>query len=103
MQSPCVTGPRFSLEIVEGAHWQFTSYVQVLDMKFLMHFLPGQPLEENSQTSFGIQNRFYFNEGVDLEIIAGVDAEYTRGSLKQTQAMPTKGSLFLRKTIPLGK
>ena len=94
---------RFSREIAEGVRWQFTPYVRVLDMKFLMHFLPGQPLEENSQTSFGIQNGFYINEGSSLEIIAGTDFEYTRGSLKQTQAKPTEGSLFLRKTIPSGK
>ncbi len=94
---------RFSREIAEGIRWQFTPYVRALDMEFLMHFLPGQPLEENSQTSIGIQNGFYFNEGSDLEVIAGFDFEYTRGSLKQTQDKPTEGSLFLRTTIPSGK
>ncbi|PCI45565.1 MAG: TonB-dependent receptor [Alphaproteobacteria bacterium] len=94
---------RFSTDISDGVRWQFTPYVRALDMKFLMHFLPGQPLEENSQTSIGFQNGFYFNEGSDLEVIAGVDVEYTRGSLKQTQEKPTEGSLFLRTTIPTGK
>ncbi|MBL4800241.1 MAG: TonB-dependent receptor, partial [Emcibacter sp.] len=94
---------RFSTEISDGIRWQFTPYIRALDMEFLMHFLPGQPLEENSQTSFGLQNGFYFNEGSDLEIIAGADLEYARGSLKQTQANPTEGSLFLRTTIPSGK
>ncbi len=94
---------RFSTEIATGIRWQFTPYVRALDMAFLMHFLPGQPLEENSQTSIGIQNGLYFNEGSDLEVIAGFDAEYTRGSLKQTQVKPTQGSLFLRTTIPSGK
>lgn len=94
---------RFSSDIAAAVRWQFTPYARVLDMKFLMHFLPGQPLEENSQTSFGFQNGFYFNEGSALEIIAGMDAEYTQGSLKQTQEKPTEGSLFLRKTIPSGK
>jgi len=94
---------RFSTELSEGIRWQFTPYVRALDMEFLMHFLPGQPLEENEQSSIGIQNGFYFNEGSDLEIIAGADFEYTRGSLKQTQAKPTEGSLFLRTTIPSGK
>ncbi len=94
---------RFSTEIAQGVRWQFTPYIRALDMEFLMHFLPGQPLEENSQTSIGIQNGFYFNEGSDLEIIIGIDAEYTRGSLKQTQEKPTEGSAFLRATIPSGK
>lgn len=94
---------RFSTGISEGVRWQFTPYVRVLDMEFLMHFLPGQPLEENSQTSIGIQNGFYFNAGSGLEIIAGIDFEYTRGSLQQTQAHATGGSLFLQTTIPRGR
>ncbi len=94
---------RFSTQVSDGLRWQFTPYIRALDMKFLMHFLPGQPLEENSQTSIGLQNGFYFNEGSHLEIIAGADFEYTRGSLKQTQVNPTEGSLFLRTTIPSGK
>lgn len=94
---------RLSREISEEVRWQFTPYLRVLDMKFLMHFLPGQPLEENSQTSIGFQNGFYFNEGSDLEIIAGADFEYTRGSLRQTQENPTRGSRFLQVTIPSGK
>jgi len=94
---------RFSRDIGAGLRWQVTPYMRVLDMKFLMHFLPGQPLEENSQTSFGLQNGLYINEGSALDIIVGVDMEYTRGSLKQTQAQPTQGSAFLRATIPSGK
>ena len=94
---------RFSTSINEDVRWQFTPYVRVLDMEFLMHFLPGQPLEENSQTSIGLQNGFYFNEGSDLELIAGVDFEYTKGALQQTQENPTQGSAFLQATIPAGK
>lgn len=94
---------RFSREIAEDVRWQFTPYTRVLDMEFFMHFLPGQPLEENNQTSIGFQNGFYINEGSALEIIAGNDFEYTHGSLKQTQENATEGSLFLRTTIPMGK
>ncbi len=94
---------RFSREISDGVRWQITPYLRALDMKFLMHFLPGQPLEENGQTSIGLQNGFYFNEGSDLEIIVGADFEYTRGSLQQTQENPTEGSRFLQVTIPSGK
>ncbi|WP_321390714.1 TonB-dependent receptor [Emcibacter sp.] len=94
---------RFSTAISDDVRWQFTPYVRALDMEFLMHFLPGAPLEENSQTSIGLQNGFYINEDSDLEIIAGADFEYTRGSLKQTQENPTEGSAFLQATIPAGK
>lgn len=68
-----------------------------------MHFLPGKPLEENSQTSIGLQSGLYFGEDSALEIVAGVDLEYARGSLNQTQANATVGSAFLQATIPAGK
>ncbi len=94
---------RFSRETGDGVRWQVTPYFRTMNMTFLMHFLPGQPLEENSQTSVGLQNGLYINEGSRLEIITGIDGEYTRGSLQQTQAHPTTGSAFLRATIPSGK
>lgn len=94
---------RFSTEIASGIRWQATPYVRILDMAFLMHFLPGQPVEENRQTGVGLQNGFYFNEGGDLEIITGADVEYTRGSLRQFQEKETTGSAFLQATIPAGR
>ncbi|MBL4639254.1 MAG: TonB-dependent receptor [Kordiimonadaceae bacterium] len=94
---------RLSRELSDGVRWQITPYFRSLDMEFLMHFLPGKPLEENSQTSVGLQNGFYFGEGSALEVITGFDLEYTRGSLEQIQASPTTGSAFLQATIPSGK
>lgn len=94
---------RFTTELRDNIRWQFTPYLRLLDMEFLMHFLPGKPLEQNKQTSIGIQNALYFNEDSDFEIIAGADFEYTQGSLQQTQATPTVGSAFLQATIPTGK
>lgn len=94
---------RFSTQVSDTIRWQITPYVRALDMEFRMHFLPGKPLEENNQTSFGLQNGFYFNEGSDFELIAGADVEYTQGSLQQTQENPTQGSAFLKATIPAGK
>jgi len=94
---------RFSSQIKDGLRWQFTPYLRLAEMEFLMHFLPGQPLEENSQTSVGFQNGFYVNEGSDLEVITGIDFEYNHGKLRQTQEKPTTGSAFLQATIPSGK
>ncbi len=94
---------RLSTEINDNVRLQLTPYVRLLDMEFLMHFLPGQPLEENTQTSLGLQSGFYINEGSDFELVAGADVEWTRGSLQQTQDKPTEGSAFLRETIPAGK
>ncbi|MCF8474996.1 MAG: TonB-dependent receptor [Emcibacter sp.] len=94
---------KFSADIKDELRLQLTPYFRALDMKFLMHFIPGQPLEENSQTSIGLQSGLYFNEGGNVEIITGADVEYTRGVLRQTQDKPTEGSAFLRATIPMGK
>ncbi len=92
-----------STQVADNVRWQFSPYARAMDMEFLMHFLPGQPLEENKQTSFGFQNGFYINEGGQYELIAGIDGEIAKGELKQTQANPTVGSAFLVNTIPSGK
>jgi len=94
---------QFSTALTENAQWRITPYMRLLEMEFLMHFLPGQPLEENSQASFGLQNGFYLYPGHDIELVTGFDLEYTRGALKQTQAAPTTGSAFLQATVPAGK
>ncbi len=80
-----------------------TPYLRSSDMNFMMHFLPGDPVEENGQTSFGIQSNYetYFNESLRLR--TGFDIEYADTFLRQTQQNPTPGSAFLQATIPAGK
>ena len=91
-----------SKNVTDNVRWQFSPYARYLDMEFLMHFLPGDPTEMNDQHSFGFQNAFYINEGSDLEIIAGFDGEYAKGSLMQFQEGPTPGFLAT-KIIPGGQ
>ncbi|MBT6033826.1 MAG: TonB-dependent receptor [Kordiimonadaceae bacterium] len=92
-----------SKNVTDNVRWQFSPYLRSMEMEFLMHFLPGQPLEENEQKSAGFQNAFYYNEGGQFEVIAGFDGEIAKGELKQTQANTTVGSAFLVNTIPAGK
>lgn len=92
-----------STEIADNVRFQISPYARTMDMEFLMHFLPGQPVEENKQTSFGFQNGFYINEGGQFEVIAGIDAEIGKGELVQTQQNAIEGSAFLAGTIPPGK
>lgn len=92
-----------STNIADNVRLQVSPYARVMDMEFLMHFLPGKPLEENEQKSVGFQSAFYINEGSNFEIIAGVDGEIGKGELKQTQADPITFSNFLGATIPAGK
>ena len=94
---------QLSTDLAENIHFQISPYIRTMDMQFRMHFLPGKPLEENSQSSIGIQSGLYINEGTDVEFITGIDLEYTQGSLKQSQENPTQGSAFLQATIPAGK
>jgi iron complex outermembrane receptor protein len=62
-----------------------TPYVRWTDMQFLQHFLPWQPLEENSQASIGLQVQFQKDYG-DLTWLSGMDTDYTQGQLTETQA-----------------
>ncbi|MCW8109117.1 TonB-dependent receptor [Alteromonas ponticola] len=78
-----------------------TPYFRNQDMQFIMHFLPGKPLEINNQQGGGVQSLWqYWND--DFQLTAGFDAEVTQGILKQFQDGPTKGLDFLRETIPAG-
>jgi iron complex outermembrane receptor protein len=62
-----------------------TPYVRWTDMQFLQHFVPWQPLEENSQASIGAQLQFQ-KEYADFTWLSGFDADYTQGQLTETQA-----------------
>ena len=81
--------------------WSFTPYFRSSSMTFLQHFLPGKPLEENSQQSGGLVvnktgafGEFRWNLNGQVELM---DAE-----LKQSQKNPTTGSAFLVATRPPG-
>jgi len=80
-----------------------TPYMRHTQMDFLQHFLPGTPLEQNGQFSLGTQVSYHFSPDDNLKLIVGTDAEYSDGYLKQSQDLPTQGSPFLQKTIPVGK
>ncbi len=83
----------------QGEAWKIIPYLRLTDMEFLQHFLPGKPLEENGQKSLGVLSQFYVTPALTL----GLDAELTRGFLKQAQGAPTTGSSFLQETVPSGR
>ncbi len=70
----------------DNGTWMVTPYYRNTDMTFLMHFLPGTPLEENGHDSFGLQTLYSFNSSDDVNWTVGLDMESTDGFLKQTQA-----------------
>jgi outer membrane receptor protein involved in Fe transport len=67
-------------------------------MAFLMHFQPGTPLEENGHNSFGIQSAYAHTLSDTFNITTGIDIDYTKGYLKQTQEQA-----FSSLNFPIGK
>lgn len=70
------------------ALFQITPYARWNDMEFVQHFFPGNALEENGHWSIGAQTAFYRDAGA-FSFIAGIDAEYSKGSLREFQEEPT--------------
>jgi outer membrane receptor protein involved in Fe transport len=88
----------------DGGHQlSVTPYLRDQNMDFLMHFLPGKPLEENAQKGVGVLSQFNYIVSSTFNIDVGVDAEYTEGELIQSQNAPTVGSAFLVETVPVGR
>ncbi len=83
--------------------WQMDlrPYLRHSDMEFLQHFLPGQPVEDNGQTSLGASLTLTRSDNPALEI--GMDMESTAGYLREFQVRPiSSGSAFLAATRPPG-
>lgn len=89
-------------EFDNGHRFQSSVFVRDTDMAFLLHFLPGDPLEQNAQQGFGWQSAYTLPLSTNIELSLGFDGDLTDGSLRQTQDAPTRGSAFLQETIPVG-
>lgn len=99
-----------SFRVWSKAQWQtekdritLTPYMRRQSMTFFKHFLPGTPLEENSQNGFGVQSLWQHVYSDELTVNLGLDSEYTRADYLQYQDKPTQGSAFLVATVPQGK
>lgn len=80
-------------------------YLRRSKMQFLQHFLPGQPLEKNGQTSGGVIARFFgsFPSNIArLDWTVGAQLELMDAFISQVQIGPTTGSPFLVETRPEG-
>ena len=84
-----------------GAQLDITPYARRSAMEFLQHFLPGQPTENNDQTSAGVMATLARNSG-PWQARAGAQIEFMGGSLREFQDGPTVGSAFLVATRPQG-
>ncbi|MGB5492661.1 MAG: TonB-dependent receptor [Woeseiaceae bacterium] len=77
-------------------------YLRHTDMRFLQHFLPGKPLEENGHVSAGAVSALSF-EIDGKQLVIGTDMEWSDMFLRETQSGPAEGSDFLVETRPEGK
>ncbi len=87
---------RWEHDFDNGNTLAVTPYARINDMDFLLHFLPGDPLEENGHWSTGVQTAYTMNLTGDHQVIAGVDLEYTQGFLREFQAGPTLFGVFVQ-------
>ena len=77
-----------------------TPYLRRSSMTFLQHWLPGQPFEQNAQTSGGALLRLGFDGA--WRWTAGAVVEAFAARLLERQDTPTRGSAFLVATRPAG-
>ena len=77
---------RFQYRPDPHTRWSFVPYVRHTEMEFLMHFLPWKPVERNRHTSGGWRLSLERDINTDLTLLAGLDGEYTRGELKESQS-----------------
>ena len=89
---------------MESGDWEITAtpYFREVNMSFVQHYLPGQPIEDNEHRSIGIQIAAFRELNNNSSFSWGLDAESTDGAYKENQPNPTTGSLFVRRTIPQG-
>ncbi len=80
-----------------------TPYFREVNMTFMQHFLPGDPVEDFYHRSLGFQSGAYRDLAGGGRLALGIDGETTTGKLVQFQENPTVGSAFLRNTIPQGR
>lgn len=88
---------------IEDWELVMTPYFREVNMTFMQHFLPGQPIEDTEHRSLGIQVAGYRDLSNGASLAVGFDLEDTDGKLKQFQPNPTTGSFFLRNSIPQGR
>lgn len=96
-----------SARIWQHYQWQnglrLSPYFRYSTMRFLQHFLPGQPFEENGHFSLGLQAQHPIWQNEQHEWFIGADLESASMYLREWQDKVTDGSPFLQATIPVGR
>ena len=83
-------------QLTDSSTFRLTPYLRHTEMEFLMHFLPGQPVENNKHSSVGLLAAYTKDLDGGHKVIFGTDFEYTEGELSEVQFNPTTFGQFLQ-------
>lgn len=87
----------------EGQKFSLTPFVRHSEMRFIQHFLPGQALEDNEQSSYGLNSVYSVELNDSVNWTVGLDLELADIELVEFQPKATvHSSKFLVATIPQG-
>ena len=92
----------WSRDLEAGRTLVLTPYLRRSSMRFLQHFLPGEPLERNGQTSGGLLTSVS-GGGEAFSWRVGAQAEWADGDLYEDQEFPAIGTPAVVETRPVGK
>lgn len=82
---------RMERDISDNLMLVLTPYARTNAMDFLMHFVIGQPVEQNAHWSGGLLSSLVATMDGGHRLIFGLDSEYTDGWLTEIQYNPTAG------------
>ncbi|MFK8019623.1 MAG: TonB-dependent receptor [Pseudomonadales bacterium] len=83
---------QINIVLSDDASLMLRPFARHSEMRFLQHFLPWQPVEENGVDSVGLQTR-YTKRMDSIDLSTGVDLEYNDGFLREVQAEPFSPNL----------
>jgi len=87
---------------LSGATIDVRPYLRRSRMEFTHFGLPGEPLEENGQTSAGLMTSLRF-AGDRMDTIVGLDIDWSDAFLLENQAQPASGPPRQVETRPVGR
>ncbi len=75
----------FKWQNSSGGQWQVSPYIRSSEMEFLMHFLPGQPIEKNAQESVGFLSSYEMALNDSLRLWVGLEGEWADMEVEEAQ------------------
>ncbi|PHS31831.1 MAG: TonB-dependent receptor [Methylophaga sp.] len=87
---------RWDHDLSDDSYFTITPYFRSTELDFLMHFLPGTPVEKNEHQSVGLLASYTKEFEGGHKVIVGTDFEYTQGELSEVQEGATVFGRFVQ-------